>query len=247
MAAFSFLVAWAVAASAQGHIASSDLYALNAVPATELGRFYDSAARAPWAAPEAARQQASISLVVGPPAAERRLPTKVPFILPIPDVPPLAYERSFRRLLKRPQTSRYDAAIEAQAAARGLDARLVKSIIAAESEFSSQAHSSAGAIGLMQVMPRTAGAERRALLDPLANIAAGTAYLAYLFRRAWKRYHLEGVAFTRAPGWLIQRVIAAYNAGPRFLARRRLYRQTRDYVFKVLLYYRSGVSELRGH
>ena len=35
------------------------------------------------------------------------------------------------------------------------------------------------------------------------------------------------------------------NAGPRFLARRRLYSQTREYVRKVLLFYRSAVTELR--
>ena len=38
---------------------------------------------------------------------------------------------------------------------------------------------------------------------------------------------------------------SAYNAGPRFLAHRKLYAQTRDYVRKVLLFYRSRVSELR--
>jgi soluble lytic murein transglycosylase-like protein len=100
----------------------------------------------------------------------------------------------------------------------------------------------------MQVMPATSeemGVSGKALYEPEANIRAGTLYLVHLFERAWRRYHLKGVAYTDAPPWLVQRIIAAYNAGPRFLARRRLYRQTRDYVKKVLLFYRSKVSEVR--
>lgn len=135
-----------------------------------------------------------------------------------------------------------------QAAAKGLDPRLVKSVIAAESEFTPRAKSPAGAFGLMQVMPGTAGemgVPGGALFDPAANIRAGTRYLAYLFARAWERYHLKGVPFTKAPEWLVQRVIAGYNAGPRWVSRRPLYQQTREYVKKVLLYYRSAVTELK--
>lgn len=172
----------------------------------------------------------------------------VPFVLEIPPVPPLPFERTFNRLLGQHATSGYDELIRAYAQRLGLDARLVKSVIAAESEFTARAKSPAGALGLMQVMPATAGnmgVSGKALFEPEANIRAGTAYMAHLFRRAWKKYHLRGVSFTSAPFWLIQRIVAAYNAGPRFLAHRRLYRQTRDYVRKVLLFYRSKVSELR--
>jgi soluble lytic murein transglycosylase-like protein len=100
----------------------------------------------------------------------------------------------------------------------------------------------------MQVMPATSedmGVSGKALYEPEANIRAGTAYMVYLFERAWKKYHLQGVSYKNAPNWLVQRIVAAYNAGPRFLAHRRLYAQTRDYVRKVLLFYRSKVSELR--
>ena len=48
-----------------------------------------------------------------------------------------------------------------------------------------------------------------------------------------------------APEWLVQRVIAAYNAGPRWVSRRPVCRRTRDYVRRVLLFYRSPVSALR--
>lgn len=170
-----------------------------------------------------------------------------PFVVAIPDVPPAPFARTFSRLLARAETNRYDSLIRSDAAERGLDPRLVKSVIAAESEFSPRAHSPAGALGLMQVMPETAGSvgvERRRLFDPAANIRAGTAYLALLFERAWRRYHLKGVEYRRAPAWLVQRIVAAYNAGPRFLARRRLYRQTREYVKRVLMFYRSAVTAL---
>lgn len=170
-----------------------------------------------------------------------------PYAVAVPSVPSPAYARTFRRLARDRATTAYDAAISTHAARRGLDPRLVKAIVAAESEFSARAQSPAGALGLMQVMPRTAeglGVSRRALLDPGSNVRAGTAYLAELFAAAWRRYRLTGADYARAPEWLVRRVIAAYHAGPRFLAFRPLHRQTRDYVRRVLLFYRSEVAAL---
>ncbi len=152
------------------------------------------------------------------------------------------------RLLAKPGKDRYDATIRAEAASQGLDPRLVKSVIAAESEFTARAQSPAGAKGLMQVMPETAasvGVPGRLLFDPIANIRAGTRYLAYLFARAWARFHLKGVPYADAPRWLVQRIIAAYNAGPRWIARRVAFPGAREYVRRVLLFYRSRVSEVR--
>ncbi len=169
------------------------------------------------------------------------------FAVVIPDVPPPAFERTFRRLTRDRSTNGYDEMISSYSARHGLDPRLVKAVVAAESEFNRRAKSPAGALGLMQVMPVTAasvGVRRADLFNPEANIRAGTAYLAVLFARAWKRYRLDGADYVRAPQWLIQRVIAAYNAGPRFLARRPMYRQTRDYVRRVIMFYRSAVTLL---
>ncbi|MDX6770955.1 MAG: lytic transglycosylase domain-containing protein [Elusimicrobiota bacterium] len=176
------------------------------------------------------------------PARERR-PDPPPFAVRVPESPP----PPVRRLRPGPRTSGYDALIRRYARRCGLDARLVKAVIAGESEFSRRATSRAGARGLMQVMPATArevGVAPERLYSAEANIRAGTAYLARLFARAWRRYHLKGVDYRLAPAWVVQRVLAAYNAGPRFLARRRLYRQTRDYVAKVLSFYRSTLTEL---
>jgi hypothetical protein len=218
---------------------SDTLVALNTLPAPamEFGRFFDAAAVSTARLAER---------VLPPPPPAPHLPP-APFSLRIPSDPPAPFRRTFDRLLRRGDTAGYDPLIRAQAEEKGLDPRLVKSVIAAESEFTPRARSRAGALGLMQVRPATAdemGVASGSLFDPAANIRAGTRYLAYLFQRAWAKYHLQGVPFTRAPEWLVQRVIAAYNAGPRWVSRRPLYRQTRDYVRKVLLYYRSSVSAL---
>ncbi len=242
---------FAVPTSALTNPPLETLLALNAVSAfgrngVEFARYFDTGAHHACLVIPAA--SAKPELVRVRPAALPSRPAAAPFVIEIPLVPPLPYKRTFTRLMGRSGASGYDALIRSYAERQGLDPRLVKAVIAAESEFTPRAQSPAGALGLMQVMPATAGemgVSGRALFEPEANIRAGTAYLAHLFARAWRRYHLRGVAYTDAPPWLIQRVVAAYNAGPRFLAHRRLYAETRAYVRKVLIFYRSKVSELR--
>lgn len=197
---------------------------------------------------------AAIARIVGVPAAQRRGGTKVRRLAPASPVIPApretpAYRLTFNILAARPDlTDRYDGLVLKYARLHGLDARLVKSIIAAESEFSPKAVSPRGARGLMQVMPATAeelGVPRARLSEPEANIRAGTAYLALLFRAAWLKYKLKGTAYSDSPPWLRQRVIASYNAGPRSLTNTRWHAQTRHYVRKVLLFYRSPVADFR--
>lgn len=60
-----------------------------------------------------------------------------------PDVRQLSYPR------------KYESIVQAQAAAYELEESLVYAVIKAESNFDPQAESSAGAIGLMQMMPET--------------------------------------------------------------------------------------------
>ncbi|HRO01302.1 MAG TPA: lytic transglycosylase domain-containing protein [Nitrobacter sp.] len=86
----------------------------------------------------------------------------------------------------------------------GLPASWIAAVIRAESAGNMRAVSSAGAMGLMQVMPDT-WAELRTRygfgydpFDPRDNILAGTAYL----REMWDRYGNVGA------------MLAAYNAGP---------------------------------
>ncbi|MBI5241502.1 MAG: transglycosylase SLT domain-containing protein [Elusimicrobia bacterium] len=169
-------------------------------------------------------------------------------VIPKPKPTP-AFKYTFNVLLKRPEiTDRFDYLILEASLRHGLDPRLVKAVIAAESEFSPQALSPHGARGLMQVLPMTAnelGVPGHRLHDPEQGIRAGTAYLAVLYKAAWKKYRLNGVGYKDAPLWVTERIIASYNAGPRALTRNSFMRQTRNYVRKVLLFYGSDVTEFR--
>lgn len=169
-------------------------------------------------------------------------------VVPVP-VETAAYKRTFRSLLADPdKTDRYDDLILKYARRYRLDARFLKSIMAAESEFDPKAKSPAGAKGLMQVMPLTAegvGVPPGKLYDPEMGIKAGAAYIQALFQAAWRLFHLQGVRYTDVPHWVMQRVIAAYHAGPKYLTSRRWFATTRAYVRKVVLYYHSQVTDIR--
>jgi soluble lytic murein transglycosylase-like protein len=102
---------------------------------------------------------------------------------------------------------------------------LIAAVVQAESRFKPTARSGAGAIGLMQLVPRTGrwmGA--RDLTNPAQNIAAGAKYLKYLNDR------FDGNE---------TKVIAAYNAGEGNVKRFGgvpPFRETRSYVNKVRNY-----------
>ena len=99
---------------------------------------------------------------------------------------------------------------------------LVAAVAHTESKFRPTARSHRGAMGLMQLVPKTGrwmGAQN--LMNPAENIRAGTKYLAYLSDR------FDGDQ---------QKIIAAYNAGEGNV--RRFggvppFRETRQYVAKV--------------
>ncbi|MFQ5989051.1 MAG: lytic transglycosylase domain-containing protein [Candidatus Methylomirabilales bacterium] len=116
--------------------------------------------------------------------------------------------------------------ITSAASRYGISARLVEAVIAVESAFNPRAVSPKGAIGLMQLMPKTA--RRYAVrnpFDPLQNIAGGIRYLRDLLHR----FHGD-----------LRLALAAYNAGETAVATYRgipPYRETREYVKKVLRRY----------
>jgi soluble lytic murein transglycosylase-like protein len=113
--------------------------------------------------------------------------------------------------------------IQREAQKNGLAPELVAAVIKQESKFNAKARSGAGAIGLMQLLPKTGrwmGAKN--LLDPAQNIAAGTKYLKYLSDQ------FDGNE---------KKILAAYNAGEG--AVRRFggippFRETMKYVQNVL-------------
>jgi len=77
-----------------------------------------------------------------------------------------------------------DAAITAASIEHGVDANLIRAIIRAESSYNPLAVSSAGAMGLMQLMPATA--RNLGVTDPfdiVQNVNGGTAYIRSLLDR----------------------------------------------------------------
>jgi soluble lytic murein transglycosylase-like protein len=115
----------------------------------------------------------------------------------------------------------YDPIIEQASGRHGVDARLVKAVIQVESAFQPRARSHKGAMGLMQLMPKTARQYRaRNLYDPTSNIDAGTRHLKKLLAE-----------------FELPLALAAYNAGE--AAVRRFggippYAETQAYVSKIL-------------
>ena len=110
-------------------------------------------------------------------------------------------------------------------AANGADPALVKAIVANESGFDPGATSSAGAQGLMQLMPGTAaGLGVRDAYDPAQNITGGTRYLGQLLQR------FKGD---------VPAAVAAYNAGPAAVERGEMPAETQHYVRSVLDSYAS--------
>jgi soluble lytic murein transglycosylase-like protein len=100
-----------------------------------------------------------------------------------------------------PLATSYRPMIRDAALRRSLSPELVEAIARVESDFNPYEVSEKGALGLLQVMPETGarfGVTRERLFDPQSNLAAGTAYL------AWLRDHYRGD---------LDLILAAYNAG----------------------------------
>jgi soluble lytic murein transglycosylase-like protein len=121
--------------------------------------------------------------------------------------------------------SAYAPLIEQAAARYGLDPAILSGLIQQESGFDPSARSSAGALGLTQLMPSTAASLGVAEpLDPAQSIEGGARYLSQL---------LHQFAGNTADA------LAAYNAGPAAVQQYGgvpPYSETQQYVTKVLGY-----------
>ena len=122
----------------------------------------------------------------------------------------------------------YDPLIKKAAEKHLIDQELVKVVIRAESNYDAFAISSAGAMGLMQLMPATArqyGVNN--VFDPAQNIEGGVRYLKDLVRL----YNGE-----------TRRVLAAYNAGQEAVRKYNgipPYPETKNYIAGIMKSYKK--------
>lgn len=151
---------------------------------------------------------------------------------------PTASDRDYRVYIKeRPaygpssfySSDEYDDLISQASKQYGVDSRLVKAIIKAESDFNPKAVSKKGAMGLMQIMPENfQHLDIQDPFNPRENILGGTRYFKYLYDRFDGKLALS---------------LAAYNAGPTAVDNYNKtippYRETEQYVQRVLSYYRN--------
>jgi soluble lytic murein transglycosylase len=122
---------------------------------------------------------------------------------------------------------KYETIIKEASKEHGVDPGLIKAVIQAESDFNPNAVSPKGAMGLMQLMPGTSNdVGVRDPFDPWENVMGGTLYLKQLLTRYGSDMSL---------------CLAAYNAGPGAVEKYNNcippYRETENYVEKVLQYY----------
>ncbi len=122
----------------------------------------------------------------------------------------------------------YDPIVNKVAGRHGIDTELVHIVIRAESNYDSFAISSAGAMGLMQLMPDTAlqyGVKN--VFDPAQNIEGGVRYLKDLVKLYDGKTKL---------------VLAAYNAGQEAVRKYGgipPYPETRSYIAGIMQSYKK--------
>lgn len=125
-------------------------------------------------------------------------------------------------------SAQLDAIFDEAAAKYGVDAKFLKAIAKCESDFSPECTSSSGAMGIMQLMPQTA-----------ASLGVTNAYDPYQNIMGGARYISEKLAQYNGDKSL---ALAAYNAGSGNVAKYGgipPFKETQNYVAKVMAYYNS--------
>ena len=132
--------------------------------------------------------------------------------------------------LNKSQTS-LDSIFEAASKKYNVPVNLLKAVGKVESNFNPNATSSAGAMGIMQLMPATAkslGVSNA--YDPEQNIMGGAKYLGQMLTQFGGNEQLALAAYNAGPG-----NVQKYNGIPPF-------KETQNYVNKVLENFNSDIT-----
>jgi soluble lytic murein transglycosylase-like protein len=119
-------------------------------------------------------------------------------VTPVASAAALNPKPTVARVAPCPFPKELRGAFEAAAADASIPPAMLWAVAKVESNLHSDAESSAGARGLLQVMPATATALDLNIDEPSSNVLAGARYL----RQMLDRFHASDLA------------LAAYNAGP---------------------------------
>ncbi|TCV96131.1 soluble lytic murein transglycosylase [Luteibacter rhizovicinus] len=141
--------------------------------------------------------------------------------------------------------ARQDGVVE-QAGQAGIEASWAYAIIRAESAWMTDARSGADARGLMQLLPDTASNVARrnglpwnggeSLYDPPTNIVLGTRYLAQMAARYNGAPWLASAAYNAGPGRVDQWLAARGSLDPDLFIVSIPYKETREYVARVMAF-----------
>ncbi len=161
----------------------------------------------------------------------------------------MSADRTISEFDKYEYPQKYSDAVEVAAAEFGLPENLIYAVIKAESGFDAEAVSSAGAMGLMQIMPSTYESDIKprlgfkksgedALFNYVVNIRSGAYYLSRLYKYCGDletALAMYNAGIGNVSSWLGNREYS-YD-GKRLIPERIPVSETRTYVARVMYYY----------